>query len=231
VAVAPDGKSAYVVNNGDNSVSQYTINPSTGDLSPMSPATVPAGSEPTAIALSPDSMSAYVVNPADNTVSQYDIASATGALSPKAPATVSAGLSPAGLAVGPDADVSVKVSAPVSITRGAQMTYTINVTNLGPSPAWQVTLSDRLPYGTQVVNASTTGGGCTAPTAGTKGGTLTCKLGTVDPRQSAGIQRVKVKVTAGSNQGAVTDVATVKSVTPDPVSNNNSASAKTKVGG
>ncbi len=58
VAVSPDGKSVYVANQGEvpnapGSVSQYDVNPLTGALSPSTPATVPAGNDPVAIAITP----------------------------------------------------------------------------------------------------------------------------------------------------------------------------------
>jgi hypothetical protein len=53
VAVSPDGRSAYVVNDLDGTVSQYTIDPATGALSPKSPPTVPTdGFNPAGIAVS-----------------------------------------------------------------------------------------------------------------------------------------------------------------------------------
>ncbi len=106
VAVTPDGKSAYVTNYGGDfgadTVSQYTIDPVSGALSPKSPASVAAGSYPDAVAVTPDGNSAYVINVFDNTVSQYTIDPVSGALSPKSPAVVAAGSLPIGVAVTPD---------------------------------------------------------------------------------------------------------------------------------
>src|SRR6185295_13642097 len=109
VAVTADGKSAYVTNVNSDTVSQYTIDPSTGTLSPKTPATVATGDGPVGVAATPDSTSAYVVDQgtavpgSGRTVSQYTIDASTGALSPKTPATVGAGSGPAYVAVTPDA--------------------------------------------------------------------------------------------------------------------------------
>jgi sugar lactone lactonase YvrE len=111
VAVAPNGKSAYVTNNtsAPPTISQYDIDPSTGDLTPKTPPTVSAGMNvqfPAAIALSPDGGSAYVSFIAAFTspvVAQFSIDPVTGALSPKTPAAVAgASGSHFSLAVTPD---------------------------------------------------------------------------------------------------------------------------------
>src|SRR5437899_2852089 len=90
IAISPDGKSAYVSNSGESTVSQYDINPATGALSAKTPASVAsgAGPRPEGIAVTPNGKSAYVTNFNDNSVSQYDIDHSTGALSAKTPASV-----------------------------------------------------------------------------------------------------------------------------------------------
>ena len=132
------------------------------------------------------------------------------------------------MAVTPDADVSVTLSAPSSVKSGSQLTYTIKVTNAGPSRAWQVTLKDVLPYGTQFQTASATTGHCTSPKTGTKGGTVTCQLATIRRGKSPEV-RIRVNVTASANQGAIIDRATVSSVTPDPLPSNNKDDIPTNV--
>ena len=93
----------YVGNVASDNVSQYDA--FGGGLSPLSPFTVPAGSEPFRIAVSPDGRSVYVTNPGGGTVpgtvSQYTVGPA-GVLTPKTPATVAAGSIPIGVAVSPD---------------------------------------------------------------------------------------------------------------------------------
>jgi DNA-binding beta-propeller fold protein YncE len=114
VTVSPDGQSVYVANNwSDNSqppsstVSQYDVGPG-GELSPKSPATVPAGAWPYDVAVSPDGESVYVTDgfSPDDTfdVRQYDVGPG-GELSPKSPATVdSGGGEPIAVAVSPDGE-------------------------------------------------------------------------------------------------------------------------------
>ena len=106
VAVSPDGRSVYVVNNSfAGTISQYTVGPG-GALSPKSPARVAARTNPNGVAVSPDGNSVYATffnsENGQGGVSQYD-AGPGGALSPKSPATVaSAGLGPTAVAVNPD---------------------------------------------------------------------------------------------------------------------------------
>jgi len=82
VTVDPRGKYVYVTNQNDNSVSQFTINPTTGALTPMGTATVPTGSAPISIAVDPFDTYAYVVNygsGVQSTITQYSIAGVTSA--------------------------------------------------------------------------------------------------------------------------------------------------------
>lgn len=104
VLVAPNGKFAYVVDNSSSSgetfgVWQYTINSTTGVLTPNTPAAVAAGNAPTEIAIDPSSRFAYVVNRLDNTVSMYTIDPTSGNLTLNATAanptgTIATGVEP-----------------------------------------------------------------------------------------------------------------------------------------
>ena len=64
VAVSPQGTSAYAVDNLSptaGAVSQYTLNPATGKLTPKSPSTVATAGVPSGIiAISPNGKNAYV---------------------------------------------------------------------------------------------------------------------------------------------------------------------------
>ena len=102
VAVAPDGRSAYVTNSASghgHNVSQYDIDPTSGALSPKTPASVATGTGPFFVDLTPDGKSAYITNFQVNTVSQYNVDPVSGRLSPKTPATVATGTQPTGIAV------------------------------------------------------------------------------------------------------------------------------------
>jgi DNA-binding beta-propeller fold protein YncE len=128
---------AYVTNILDDTVSQYDA--AGGSLSPLSPATVPAGNRPQAVAVTPDGHSVYVLNQGSATLSQYDVG-AGGALTPKTPPTVPAGrLFPTALAVSPDGK-SVYVAdfgdgAILQYNIGAGGTLTLKTPATAPSGA------------------------------------------------------------------------------------------------
>lgn len=72
VAVHPSGRFAYAVNNGDNSVSGYRIDPATGMLSPIGEFTT--GLQPQQMRIHPSGRFACVGNVGADTISVYTIA-------------------------------------------------------------------------------------------------------------------------------------------------------------
>jgi 6-phosphogluconolactonase (cycloisomerase 2 family) len=90
----PLGRFAYVANPVSNvsdqaTISMFTINSSTGVLSPTTPATVPTGFYPQTIAIDPLGRFVYTANSDDATVSMFTINQTTGVLTPTTPASVS----------------------------------------------------------------------------------------------------------------------------------------------
>jgi trimeric autotransporter adhesin len=112
IVVDPSGRFVYVANSNTNasgnSISQYTIGLN-GQLTPMTPPTVPTGTEPWSITIDAAGLNAYVPNRNNKqpgTVSHYTIDATTGALTlavPVAPATnpTTAGTGPTSLAIDP----------------------------------------------------------------------------------------------------------------------------------
>ena len=108
MVVDPTGQFLYVANLVSNSsdlatISMFTINSTTGVLTPTNPDMVPTGFLPQGIAVDPSGKFIYTANSDDNTISMFTINSSTGLLSPDSPATVStgSGSSPGFLTVGP----------------------------------------------------------------------------------------------------------------------------------
>ena len=73
-------KFAYVANNDSDNVSAYTINASTGVLTPAGTTVAVVGSGPQSVTVDPSGKFAYVANDRSYDVSAYTINAATGAL-------------------------------------------------------------------------------------------------------------------------------------------------------
>ncbi len=100
IAMTPNGKSAYVVDSGDHTLTQYDVGP-TGELSPKTPATVLCCDSENVL-VSSDGKSAYVPDGQSAEVFQFDIDPVTGQLRPKSPASVPTGSGPTVEAMSPD---------------------------------------------------------------------------------------------------------------------------------
>jgi YVTN family beta-propeller protein len=109
------GNSVYVANTKSNDVSQYTINPTTGQLTPKTPATVGAGRGSVEIAVTPDGKSAFVVD--HDAVSQYSINPNTGRLTPKSPATVATGRNAEPIAISPNGKYAYVANCPGCVAK------------------------------------------------------------------------------------------------------------------
>jgi uncharacterized repeat protein (TIGR01451 family) len=229
IAITPDGKSAYVLTVVSNTVSQYAISPATGTLSSKPVSTATTALHPEAIVIAPDGKNAYVTSENKATLSQFAISPGTGKITRLSPATVTTAPSGSiGLAITPAADLSARASAPATAKRGSALTYTIKITDTGPSQAWQAMITDHLPAGTAFRSATTASGACSRPAAGTRGATVRCHLGTL---KTGVTWRIRIKVTVKASSGTIRDKAAATSVTPDPRPGNNTATARTKITG
>src|SRR4051812_34943062 len=74
----PAEKFAYVANFSSSNVSMFTINATTGTLTPIGPP-VPAGTNPVSVAIDPTGKYAYVINQNSSDVSVFRVSAATGA--------------------------------------------------------------------------------------------------------------------------------------------------------
>jgi uncharacterized repeat protein (TIGR01451 family) len=134
-----------------------------------------------------------------------------------APATVSA-----------SADLTINKSGPASANAGTDITYTVTLTNSGPSAAASVSLTDAVPANTTFVSESQTNGAtflCSTPAAGGTG-TISCSIASF-PVGSAAFS-ITVHINPGAT-GTVTNTANVSSATPDPNANGNNPTAITTV--
>jgi uncharacterized repeat protein (TIGR01451 family) len=123
--------------------------------------------------------------------------------------------------VNPSADLAVtKTDTPDPVSQGTELTYSIGVSNAGPSSATGISLTDTLPAGVTFNSATATQGSCSQAS-----GTVTCSLGTLANTASA---TVTIKVTPQSVT-TLTNTANVTSLTGDPNTTNNGSSAVTTV--
>jgi uncharacterized repeat protein (TIGR01451 family) len=124
----------------------------------------------------------------------------------------------AGVTVTPIADLALtKTASPSPAGIGNNLTYTLTVTNNGPSPGTGVTLTDTVPTGVTFVSATPTQGTCTAA--------VSCNLGTLANAAKATVTIVVTPTAAGT----VTNAASVAANETDPVPGNNTATVSTPV--
>jgi len=128
------------------------------------------------------------------------------------------------------ADVSVaKLDAPDPVMAGNNLTYTLTVSNAGPSDAQGVTLTDSVPPNTRFVSVQQTAGPAftlvSPPVGGV--GAFSANAATFAAGASATFQFV-VRVNADTvNNSTIVNTATVLSSTADANTSNNTATAST----
>lgn len=133
--------------------------------------------------------------------------------------------------------------AKTTVNSGSNLTYNVAVLNLGPSVADNVVVTDTLPTGTSLVSAgygivSCTLSGCSdlsgpGSACSISGTTVTCNIPTVGlllKSFTGALVKITVKVNTTIAAGTVlSDTAMVKAVNTDPISIDNSATARTEV--
>src|SRR5207248_10455796 len=118
-------------------------------------------------------------------------------------ATASTTLGPASA----DLATSKSASPSANVTPGTELTYTVGVTNNGPSNAGTVTLTDSIPAQTTFLRLTNGGWNCgaTTPTVG-GAGTLTCTIASLASGASSTNLTLVVKV-GGSASGTINNTA------------------------
>ncbi|MEM1332021.1 MAG: hypothetical protein AAGG08_01065, partial [Actinomycetota bacterium] len=133
--------------------------------------------------------------------------------------------------ISPSADVRVeKIGPATDLVPGQPATWTVTVTNDGPSDAQDVTLSDTLPA---AIDATTIGTVTTAGSLGCSVGTPTasdvsCTVATLAAGDSSTVE-VTGTVLAAVTDADVDNTATVSTTTPDPDTSNDSSTSTTDV--
>jgi uncharacterized repeat protein (TIGR01451 family) len=131
------------------------------------------------------------------------------------------------LAVNAAADLAItNVPSPSPVPSGTNLTFTLTTTNLGPSTATSVKVTDAVPAGTTFVSVTTSTGSCSAPPVGGKG-TVTCSGFDLSAGSSTTVTMV-VLVTAKTGK-TVKDTAKAASAVSDPNTANNSVTVTVPV--
>jgi uncharacterized repeat protein (TIGR01451 family) len=128
------------------------------------------------------------------------------------------------------ADLSIVKTAPAAAANGSNLTYSITVTNNGPSDAASVTINDTLPPNTTFVSESQPTGPaftCTNPPSGGTG-TVSCSIATLTAGTSATFSIV-VQVAVAAPVGPSSNTATVTTSSTDPNPANNTSTAVTTI--
>ncbi len=115
-------------------------------------------------------------------------------------------------------DLAIRKLAPATASAGQLITYTLVVTNIGPSNARGVDAKDILPAGLTFVAGTSTQGACVSSI---------CQLGEMDSGQ---VITMVITASVGSNvSGVITNTGQVFSATDDHSQSNNRATATTTV--
>jgi len=116
----------------------------------------------------------------------------------------------------PTADLGItKTASPEPVQAGGALTYTLTVTNAGPSTATNVSVTDTLPAGVTFTSATGSGWVCNQA-----GGVVTCSLASL---ASGANGIITIVVGAPATAGMITNNATVTADQFDPATGNNSA--------
>ncbi|OYO17574.1 hypothetical protein CGZ94_01350 [Enemella evansiae] len=124
---------------------------------------------------------------------------------------------------GQQADLSIvkTTSGNGTLVAGEQVTYTLQVTNNGPSAATGVRVTDTLPSGVSFVSSSSP--------CSTSGQTVTCTISNLEPGSTT---ITIVGRVAADARGTSSNTATVTATTPDdPTSSNNTSTSTSTVTG
>ncbi|MBI1765808.1 MAG: DUF11 domain-containing protein, partial [Acidobacteria bacterium] len=132
------------------------------------------------------------------------------------------------------ADLAITKAGPASVIAGNNITYTLTVTNNGPSNAKSVVVTDALPAGVTFVSAASSSGNAACTNANN---TVTCKIANliapavnppalIPPQTGSNIETITIVGKVGANvanSAVLANSATVASATSDPVAANNTS--------
>jgi uncharacterized repeat protein (TIGR01451 family) len=197
---------SHTVSQGTGTITGQNFSAALGTLAPGASATV------TIVAAVAGTATGTISNTASVTATQTDSNNANNSATDTTTAT-------------PQIDLQItKTDTPDPVIAGNQLTYTIQVTNAGPSTATGVTVTDVLPGTVTFVSGTSTVG-----TVSNSSGTVTGTIGTLASGASATVTLV-VNV-APTARGTISNTATVTGTQTDTNSANNSATTTSTANG
>jgi YVTN family beta-propeller protein len=182
VAFTPDGSTAYVTNEGANTVS--VINVATGTVT----ATIPVGTNPIGVAVTPNGSTAYVTNVGANTVSVINVATGT------VTATIPVGTRPYAVAFTPNGSTAYVTNYSAN---------TVSVINVATG-----TVTATIPVGTNPIGVAVTPNGSTAYVTNFNSNTVSvisasATISGVAPAGQVGVAYTFTPTSSGANSFAV----------------------------
>ena len=113
---------------------------------------------------------------------------------------------------GPHSDIGVSIAdSPDPVQVGQNLTYTITVSNTGPSNAPNVTMNEGVPAGVNFVSVTPSQGSCSGTSS------ITCNLGTINAQGSATVTLVVTPTVAGPLDNTASAFASAQD--PNPANN------------
>ncbi|HEY2361176.1 MAG TPA: fibronectin type III domain-containing protein [Candidatus Angelobacter sp.] len=206
-AVAADSQAtvawAASANNGNATITSYTVTARIGGVATANQATTPNGTTLSALVTGLTNGTTYTFTVHANNIK--------GAGAESAPSNAVTPTRPLGAT-----DMAISLNGPASVTTGGNATYTLTATNLGPSFAPQITVNDFVPAGATFASGTPSQGACAL-----LGSQFQCNMGGIVVNGSATVT-VVLNVTA-----AITNTATVSAndangnplTDPSPVNN------------
>ena len=233
------GNKLFAFDPGTMMLEQFNFIPATPDFSAQGALQLPGHLDPTfqgGLGVSPDGAYVYAAEMDDDAIDVIDATKiSTNSIAQALLTRFSAqGTAPVSIAVNPvptfsaTADLAVTVShTPEPVSIGSNITYTIAVTNYGPSASGAVVLTDALQAGMSFVSATATPNSvtCVGTTA------VSCSLGALSPNTSTVVTLVASASTPVSGPPSSTiQVGQVSNPVPDPNPANNVATDTATIG-